>query len=88
MYIIHKIINKKFIYKLSIQLINEYLESNRSQISIKYINKFKYIYNKTHEYYYTDKLNINEIAIKNLYIISQIKNKNSLYFLVKYLYKK
>lgn len=85
--IIHQVIKNYGLYNYSNNIINEYNKTNTASIAQQYIRKFTYIYNKTHIYYcnHDNKLTIQEIAITNLYLISQINSKNSLFFLIKYL---
>lgn len=56
--------------------------------AIKYFNKFKYLYYKNYNYYESNNINIdiNYIAIINLYIIIECYRKNNIFFLIKYLY--
>nr|YP_009398349.1 hypothetical protein [Thaumatella adunca]ARW67535.1 hypothetical protein [Thaumatella adunca] len=95
-YVIHKITNKYLLHKTAIQiLINCINNKNKKIPNIKqYIKKFNYIYSIKHEYYnnyksihHVYKINIENIAIINLYLITKLVNKQGIYFLIKYLFK-
>lgn len=89
-YLTYEIIHQNVLHKLSIEIINKYYQYNKSYIVMQYINKFTYIYNKTYKYYYNNncyELDTTEIAMTSLYIISQLRKQNSLYFLVKFFYQ-
>nr|YP_009398787.1 hypothetical protein [Kuetzingia canaliculata]ARW67973.1 hypothetical protein [Kuetzingia canaliculata] len=85
---------QKTIKHLTKNMLSKYSDSSDSCNELKqYLRRFKFIYFKKQEYYkstksldYLCKVNINEIALLNLYIILQLKNKTGLHFLIKYLY--
>nr|YP_009392373.1 hypothetical protein [Osmundaria fimbriata]ARW60935.1 hypothetical protein [Osmundaria fimbriata] len=91
-YTIYLISQQTIIYHVIKDIINYYKYGNYKQAE-QYLRRFKYIYFKRQEQYESYKslnnmsyINIYEVAIINLYIISQLQYKTGLYFLVKYLY--
>nr|YP_009498052.1 orf160 [Gracilaria changii]ART65315.1 orf160 [Gracilaria changii] len=66
-------------------------DNNQLENITKYLNRFKYIYYKTQNYYnitsniYLYDQYIKEIAIFNLYILNILSYKDGIYLLIKYL---
>nr|YP_009397944.1 hypothetical protein [Sonderella linearis]ARW67130.1 hypothetical protein [Sonderella linearis] len=92
-YKIYQLIQNNFFHEITLKILSQYNKYQKPKELIQYIKKFTYIYFIKNEYYYNYKcmkylhqININEIAIKNIYIINQIINKKGIYFLIKYLY--
>nr|QCI09080.1 hypothetical protein [Inkyuleea mariana] len=89
LYNINNLINYDFLKKTAISILNNYNSRIEPKLTKKYINKFIYIHNRTQSYYnvysYYKNLDLIEIAIINLYIISQITQKTGLYLLIKFL---
>nr|YP_010196870.1 hypothetical protein LKZ11_pgp009 [Gracilaria cliftonii]UAD84674.1 hypothetical protein [Gracilaria cliftonii] len=89
-YIIKSINNSRIQRSINKILIAMY-DDNQLENMNKYLNRFKYIYYKTQNYYnITSKIYfydqyIKEIAILNLYIINILNYKDSAYLLIKYL---
>nr|YP_009511148.1 hypothetical protein [Hydropuntia rangiferina]AXI96821.1 hypothetical protein [Hydropuntia rangiferina]UAD87501.1 hypothetical protein [Hydropuntia rangiferina] len=92
--LMHYIYNLIHDYKIqkNINEIFSIIYKNKKSNKIKqYLNRFKYIYYKTQNYYniisetYFDDKYITEIALLNLYIIYISSNKNGIYFLIKYI---
>uniref|UniRef100_A0AAU7YPC5 Uncharacterized protein n=1 Tax=Gracilaria hainanensis TaxID=2871843 RepID=A0AAU7YPC5_9FLOR len=90
-YYIHKSIhNSRMQKKINNTLRNIYKNNELNNVK-QYLDRFKYIYYKTQNYYNTkSKLYfyesyITEIAIFNLYIMHILGNEHGIYFLVKYL---
>ena len=83
------------IYQLILQLkVQEITTSilhgykSNSIITLQYLRKYKYLYQKTQHYYKitsNNNINIEQLALMNLYIINQIYHLG-FYFLFKYLY--
>lgn len=88
--ICYNLISQYCLQNLALEILNDACSQIRSKMTLQYIHRFIYLYNQTQDYYNTysryDDLNINNIAITNLYIISQINNKYGIYYLIKYLY--
>lgn len=83
------------IYKLILQLQLQEITTNilqgykdSSNITLQYLRKYKYLYQKTQHYYKTTSsntnINIERLALTNLYVINQIYHFG-FYFLFKYL---
>nr|YP_009294540.1 hypothetical protein Aspa_144 [Asparagopsis taxiformis]AOM66023.1 hypothetical protein Aspa_144 [Asparagopsis taxiformis] len=94
-HIIHKIYqitNKPFIQKLINQILEDYISPSKqlSLFTIQYISRFRYIYSKTQDLYnidhYNNLINIENIAISNIYILNNAQNKYGIYNIIKYLY--
>lgn len=89
---IYKIIKKLYFKEIIINIIDNSCNKNNSYYSIKeqYLRRYKYIYQKTQDYYkmksQTNNLNIEYQAITNLYIVNQVYNIKGIYTLIKYLY--
>lgn len=84
------LITQSYLYNLILELLYDICNKTNSQLTLQYIQRFKYIYNQNQDYYNTysknNKLQISNIAIYNLYTINQINNTDGLYYLVKYLH--
>lgn len=82
-------ISNLFVQNIAFNILNTYYQNPTSIINQQYIKRFEYIYNKTQNHYsiysYYININLTEIAIINLYIISQIKTKQGIYLMLKYL---
>nr|YP_010199287.1 hypothetical protein LK225_pgp009 [Crassiphycus usneoides]UAD88736.1 hypothetical protein [Crassiphycus usneoides] len=90
-YYINRSINNSRIQKTINKILIEVYNDNQLENITKYLNRFKYIYYKTQNYYnirskicFHDQY-MQEIAIFNLYIISILRYKDGIYFLIKYL---
>ena len=93
---IHKIVTKINFYLLCYKanfIIKYYTRQKKPYHLIQYIRKFNYLYLAKHKYYnnykcidYQYQAKINKIAIINLYLITKLKSRQGIYFLVKYLY--
>nr|YP_010195841.1 hypothetical protein LK100_pgp009 [Crassiphycus birdiae]UAD83238.1 hypothetical protein [Crassiphycus birdiae] len=90
-YYINRSINNSRIQKTINKILIEVYNDNQLENIRKYLNRFKYIYYKTQNYYnirskicFHDQY-MQEIAIFNLYIISILRYKDGIYFLIKYL---
>nr|YP_010951633.1 hypothetical protein RU987_pgp008 [Laurencia catarinensis]WMP12572.1 hypothetical protein [Laurencia catarinensis] len=94
LYILHKNIHNYLLSKNANLVLKSYTNYKESKKLKQYIRKFNYLYFKRYEYYnnykyinYTSKIEINKIAITNLYLITTIINKQGIYVLIKYLIK-
>lgn len=92
-YTIYSISQNSLLDQITVEILKKYKKSRKSKEVKQYIKKFTYIYFVKYEYYYTYKslkylykINIDEIAITNLYIIKKLQSKNGIFFLIKYLY--
>uniref|UniRef100_UPI003001E23D hypothetical protein n=1 Tax=Anunuuluaehu liula TaxID=3049639 RepID=UPI003001E23D len=88
--ICYSLITQSCLNNLASEILYNVCNQIQPQLTSQYIKRFKYIYNQTQDYYNTyseyNDLNIYNIAIVNLYIISRINNKYGIYYLIKYLY--
>nr|WMP11934.1 hypothetical protein [Laurencia australis]WMP12146.1 hypothetical protein [Laurencia australis] len=94
LYILHKKIHKYLLVKKAHLILKSYTNYKESKNLKQYIRKFNYLYFKRNEYYsdykyvnYQSKIEINKIAIINLYLITKLINKQGIYILAKYLNK-
>nr|CRF40214.1 Hypothetical protein orf162b [Laurencia snackeyi] len=94
LYILHKKINHCSVSKKANLILKSYTSYKESKKIKQYIRKFNYLYFKRNEYYneykyinYTSKIEINKIAIINLYLITTLINKQGIYILIQYLSK-
>nr|YP_063548.1 hypothetical plastid protein [Gracilaria tenuistipitata var. liui]AAT79623.1 hypothetical plastid protein [Gracilaria tenuistipitata var. liui] len=84
---VHNYKTQKNIIKILQGLYQDY----QSEYVTQYLQRFKYIYYKTHNYYnincrfYVDSQYIEEIAIYNLYIMYVLRREDGVYFFIKYL---
>nr|YP_009393616.1 hypothetical protein [Bostrychia simpliciuscula]ARW62178.1 hypothetical protein [Bostrychia simpliciuscula] len=92
-YIIYNFIQINVLNELILQILQKYKKCVKSLEVQQYLNKFTYIYFVKYEYYYTYKslnclykININELAILNLYIIKKLQSRQGILILIKYLY--
>nr|UAD87909.1 hypothetical protein [Gracilaria textorii] len=90
-YYLYRSVNNFRMQKKIHKILKAICYNNQLKSMKQYLQRFKYIYYKTHNYYNTnskfyfyDKYII-EIAILNLYIIYILGHKNGIYFLIKYL---
>nr|UAD84466.1 hypothetical protein [Agarophyton chilense] len=90
-YYLYNSVNNSKIQK-NIRKILQGLQQDRQSEYIKqYLQRFEYIYYKTHNYYnincrfHVDSRYIEEIAIYNLYIMYLLRYEDSVYFFIKYL---
>nr|YP_009398570.1 hypothetical protein [Lophocladia kuetzingii]ARW67756.1 hypothetical protein [Lophocladia kuetzingii] len=93
-YIIYKTISINTIDQKAQKLLRNYIKNENDQQVKQYLKKFHYIYFIKTEYYhqykslkYLNKININKVAITNLYIISKLNKRIKIFFLIKYLFK-
>nr|YP_010851317.1 hypothetical protein QQP87_pgp008 [Aphanocladia delicatula]WGH14201.1 hypothetical protein [Aphanocladia delicatula] len=91
-YKINLIINKYLLGEIASEILKNYAKSKKCNSISKYHKKFynrccsKKEYYKNYKLLYrTQKININNIAFINLYIISQSIKKDGVYLLIKYL---
>nr|YP_010851713.1 hypothetical protein QQP89_pgp008 [Echinothamnion hystrix]WGH14598.1 hypothetical protein [Echinothamnion hystrix] len=91
-YIIHLIIDKYLLNEIANEILKNYSQSKKCNSISKYRKKFYKIYCEQKEYYKNYKLlnskykvDIKNIALINLYIISKSIKKDGIYFLIKYL---
>ncbi len=91
-YSIRLTIKKYLIDEIAIEILINYTKSDNKNIFNYYNKKFYHIYSKEKEYYKNYKLltskqrvELSEISIINLYIISQLTKPNGIYLLIKYL---
>nr|WMP11668.1 hypothetical protein [Laurencia tasmanica] len=94
LYILHKQINNYLLSKKAYLILKSYTSYKESKKLKQYIRKFNYLYFKRNKYYndyryinYASKIEINKIAIINLYLITKLINKQGIYVLIKYLNK-
>ena len=83
---IYQLILQLKIQEITISILHGY--KSNSIITIQYLRKYKYLYQKTQHYYKitsNNNINIEQSALMNLYIINQIYHLG-FYFLFKYLY--
>ena len=89
-HIIQDVLSNSFTQNMAFTVLNNHYKNPTSIVNQQYIKRFKYIYNKTQNYYsiysYSINVNLSEIAIINLYIIAQLKTKHGIYLILKYLY--
>nr|YP_010195635.1 hypothetical protein LK149_pgp009 [Gracilaria baiana]UAD83032.1 hypothetical protein [Gracilaria baiana] len=90
-YYLYKSVNNLRMQKKINKILTAIYSDNQLTSIKQYLQRFKYIYYKTHNYYnsnskfyFHDKY-ITEIAIFNLYIMHILGNENGIYFLIKYL---
>lgn len=90
-YFIYMLIQATELNKVAINILKNQNNSLNNIKIAQYLRKYIYIYTSTQSYYYLNSyynnLFIKEIATTNLYIISQIKQLQDLYLLIKYLYR-
>nr|YP_009346762.1 hypothetical protein [Gracilaria firma]APR74297.1 hypothetical protein [Gracilaria firma] len=90
-YYISKSINNSRIQRSTNNMLIAMYDNNQLENITKYLNRFKYIYYKTQNYYnitsniYLYDQYIKEIAIFNLYILNILSYKDGIYLLIKYL---
>lgn len=94
LYILHKNINNDLLSQKAYLILKSYTNYKESKKLKQYIRKFNYLYFKRNKYYndykyinYASKIEINKIAITNLYLITRLINKQGIYVLIKYLNK-
>lgn len=92
LYTLHKKINNYLLSRRANLILKSYTNYRESKKLKQYIRKFNYLYFKRNKYYndykyinYTSKIEINKIAIINLYLITKLVNKQGIYVLIKYL---
>nr|YP_010198501.1 hypothetical protein LK148_pgp009 [Gracilaria pachydermatica]UAD86917.1 hypothetical protein [Gracilaria pachydermatica] len=90
-YYLYKSVNNFRMQKKIDKLLKEIYYDNQLKSIKQYLQRFRYIYYKTQNYYninskfyFYDKC-ITEIAILNLYIIYILGRENGIHFLIKYL---
>nr|YP_009396502.1 hypothetical protein [Polysiphonia scopulorum]ARW65688.1 hypothetical protein [Polysiphonia scopulorum] len=90
------ITNKYSLNKIAIKLLKEYKEDQTPSATNQYNNRFCSIYTQhDKKHYYKNKkllshsyqINIKEISILNLYIITKLTKAEGIFVLIKYLYK-
>lgn len=89
-YLFCTITTHSYVHDIVLELIYGFCNETYSHLTLQYIKRFTYIYNKYNNYdtYSKNKsINMNKIALANLYIINQINTEYSLYYLIKYLNK-
>nr|YP_009510739.1 hypothetical protein [Gracilaria ferox]AXI96412.1 hypothetical protein [Gracilaria ferox]UAD85896.1 hypothetical protein [Gracilaria ferox] len=90
-YYLYKSVNNFRIQKKINNMLKELYNDNHLKSIKQYLQRFKYIYYKTHNYYNTNSqfyfydTDITEIAIFNLYLMHILSHENGIYFLIKYL---
>nr|YP_009391744.1 hypothetical protein [Laurenciella marilzae]ARW59888.1 hypothetical protein [Laurenciella marilzae] len=91
-YKLHKKINYYQLDKMANLILKSYVIYKKSYKLKQYIRKFNYLYLKNDKYYnkykYLDhisKIEVNKIAITNLYLITKLIGKQGIYTLIKYL---
>nr|YP_010850921.1 hypothetical protein QQP85_pgp008 [Lophurella mutabilis]WGH13609.1 hypothetical protein [Lophurella mutabilis] len=91
-YTIKLIIDKYLLNEIANEILKNYAKSKKCKSISKYYKKFYKIYYEKKEYYKNYKLlhsrykvDINNIALINLYIISKSIEKDGIYLLIKYL---
>nr|ARW64252.1 hypothetical protein [Chondria sp. (in: red algae)] len=91
-YITYNNLNILCLSKIANDLIKNDLQQKQSYKIRKYLKKFNYLYFYQHDHYYNIKssnyvykTNINTIAVINLYLIAQLKQKQGVFTLIKYL---
>nr|ARW63824.1 hypothetical protein [Chondria sp. (in: red algae)] len=91
-FILHKNVNTLLLDNITNDLIRDYLKHKHSNRVKKYLKKFHYIYFSQDKYYktfksinYSYRINVDKIALINLYIITKLKSKRGIYILIKYL---
>nr|YP_010850525.1 hypothetical protein QQP83_pgp008 [Lophurella caespitosa]WGH13213.1 hypothetical protein [Lophurella caespitosa] len=91
-YTIKLIIDKYLLNEIADEILKNYAKSKKCKSISKYYKKFYKIYCEKKEYYKNYKLlhskykvDINNIALINLYIISKSIKKDGIYLLIKYL---
>ena len=79
--------------KEAIKILKHHNQYSRDNAMKQYIKKFKYIYFAEDAYYnqykslhYTYDIDIDSIAVINLYLVTKLKKAEGIYFLIKYLY--
>lgn len=92
-YIIYNIVQHNVSNTLILKILQKYKKYVKSKEVEQYLKKFTYIYFVNYKYYYKykslnylHKINIDELAILNLYIIKELQSKKGILFLIKYLY--
>nr|WGH13805.1 hypothetical protein [Lophurella pseudocorticata] len=91
-YTIKLIIDKYLLNEIANEILKNYATSKKCKSISKYHKKFYKIYYEKKEYYKNykllhnrDKVNINNIALINLYVISKSIKKDGIYLIVTYL---
>ena len=86
---IYDIAKESHIQKIAFNILNNYTRAFYCTATLQYIKRYQYICKNMQTYYNTyshyDSINIEELAIINLYIITQVKNIYGIYCLIKYL---
>ena len=89
-YHLQYLLSKPHIQQIITNILVHYNNVPTNKFKQQYINRFKYIYNKTLKYYnshsHYGNFNLEEIAILNLYIIKNVSSPEGIYILIKYLY--
>lgn len=88
-YEIYKLIKQVYLQEITSKILHSY--ENYNIIKLQYLRRYKYLYERSHSYYYTsscyNNVSIENNAMINLYIIHQACNNKGLYLLTRYLYK-
>nr|YP_010198093.1 hypothetical protein LK227_pgp009 [Gracilaria multipartita]UAD86509.1 hypothetical protein [Gracilaria multipartita] len=90
-YYLYRSINNFKMQKKINKILKAIYHDNQLKSIQQYLQRFKYIYYKTHNYYnirskfYFYNKDITEIAIFNLYVMHILGRKDGIYFLIKYL---
>nr|YP_010196459.1 hypothetical protein LKZ37_pgp009 [Gracilaria cearensis]UAD83856.1 hypothetical protein [Gracilaria cearensis] len=90
-YYLYRSVNNLRMQKKINNILKAIYRDNQLKSIKQYLQRFKYIYYKTHNYYninsklYLYDKYITEIAIFNLYIMHILGNEDGIYFLIKYL---
>nr|QVY57988.1 hypothetical protein [Betaphycus gelatinus] len=83
LFTIYNLLYTKYLYFITLDILNDYCNNINSNKIFKYINRFEYIYRKRQhnntKKNYIKKRSIKQIAINNLYIIYEITGRYGFY---------
>lgn len=82
---------RNILQSMAYKILQNITDCNKPYLQLQYIQKFTYIYYKNYKYYniysYYNKPEIQKIAIKILYLITQLNSSHSIYLISKYINK-
>lgn len=96
LYLLQEIILERSLSKLVIKIVEKHYYSQQKSTLQKYVIKFCYTHRSSKKYYVSHKVVSSQVskktqvikkAIKNIYIITKLKNYAGIYMLIKYLNK-
>nr|AOM64623.1 hypothetical protein Riqu_144 [Riquetophycus sp.] len=86
---IYNLIKTKYLQEIVNKILKDYSNRCKCKLTLQYLKRYIYIYSKTQKYYskndQNNNINIQNIAITNLYIIKKINQVQGLFFMIQYL---